>query len=218
MVSVRDDLLGMKRDVFAGESDTQVLTPAQRFRALLRRASIPIDTRVRYSTDENIGDVITSRSVFAASFPIRLTDFANLPQTCNAKIASIGVELVGEGLPANLRPTVSVLYDGTSELRSCQANIDQVVAALDPGTTNFGKITRFRTQGRSVTPVARVNGFADLANDNRGLEGLPLSSTYTLLIDPTIGDNRFVDWTQLEDIRLRIGYAYQDVFTSGECQ
>lgn len=218
-VSVRDHLLGLNREALTEiDGQSHPMAPAERFRALLRRGNIPISTRVRYTSDESIGDLIASRSVLAATFPIRLSDFANLPQTCNAKIASIGVQLIGDNLPSESLPTVSVLYDGTSELRSCQPHIDTIVGALDPGATNFGATTRFRVTGRSVTPVAGVGAYTPASTDNRGLEGLPLSSTYTLLIDPSKGDNRFVPWSQLEDIRLRITYAYQDVFPMGQCE
>ena len=221
-LSLRDDLLGIGFDLLegGGEAGTGigVVDATTRFRAVLRRGNVPIDTRVRYSSDERIGDLIASRPVLAATFALRLDDFANLPQTCNAKIASIGVQLVGEGLGDNVQPAVSVLYDGTSTLRSCQANIDAIVGGLDPGSTNFGRLTGFRTSGRSVTPVARVNDYGPVDSDNRGLEGLPLASTYTVLIDPTAGDNRFVTWERLEDIRLRVTYVYQDVFPMGQCE
>lgn len=219
-VSVRDHLLRMNHDVVVPTPNGEglILSPADRFLALLRRGNIPVNTQTRYTSDSRIGDLIANRSVMALTFPIRLTDFANLPQSCNAKIASVAVQLVGQHLDGAPLPTVSVLYDGTSELLSCQPNIDTLVAALDPGATKFGRVTRFRTQGRSVTPVARVNAYGPIGTENRGLEGLPLSSTYTLLIDPAMGDNRHIDWSRLEDIRLQFTYAYQDVFPTGQCQ
>lgn len=219
-VSVRDQFLRMDRAVnvsLEGEQE-RILAPAERFRALLARGNIPLNTQTRYTADERVGDLINNRKVLALSFPIRLTDFANLPQTCNAKVASVAVQLVGSGLNDSLLPVVSVLYDGTSELISCQPNIEELVGVLDPGATAFGLITRFRTAGRSVSPVARVNAYGPDDTDNRGLEGLPLSSNYTLLIDPAKGDNRSIDWDELEDIRLKITYAYQDVFPEDQCQ
>jgi len=214
-LSVRDDLLhgGFDMMTEAGEVDA-----AARFRAVLEKGNVPVDTQVRYSTDERIGDVIANRSVLAATFDLRLDDFANLPLTCNAKIASIDVQLVGEGLGKNVRPTVSVLYDGKSTMRSCQPNIQAIVGALDPGTTSFGPRTTFRTSGRSVSPVARIGSFGEPGTANRGLEGLPLASQYTILIDPAKGENRNVDWSRIEDVMLRLTYVYQDMFPVGQCE
>ncbi|HWV37389.1 MAG TPA: hypothetical protein VN033_02815 [Vulgatibacter sp.] len=214
-LSVRDDLLhgGFDMMTESGEVDA-----AARFRAVLEKGNVPVDTQVRYSTDERIGDVIANRSVLAATFDLRLDDFANLPLTCNAKIASIDVQLVGEGLGQNVRPTVSILYDGKSTMRSCQPNIQAIVGALGPGTTAFGPRTTFRTAGRSVSPVARIGSFGEPGTANRGLEGLPLASQYTILIDPAKGENRNVDWGRLEDVMLRLTYVYQDMFPDGQCE
>lgn len=216
-LSLRDDLL---RGGFAMRQaeDQGIIEPAQRFRAVLAKGNVPVDTQVRYSTDESIGDVIANRSVLAATFDLRLDDFANLALTCNAKIASIDVHLVGEGLGEHVRPTVSILYDGTSTMRSCQPNIAAIVGALDPGTTSFGPRTTFRTAGRSVSPVARIGEFGEPGTANRGLEGLPLASTYTVMIDPQKGENGKVDWSALDDVMLRLTYVYQDMFPAGQCE
>lgn len=209
-LSLRDDLLKVG-------FDTEKQTGVERFRDVLKRGNVPIDTQVRYSTDQRIGELLRARKVLAATFTLSLDDFANLAQTCNAKVASLDVQLVGEGL-GNARPTVSVLYDGTSTLRSCQPNIRDLVATLDPGTTSFGALTRFRTKGRSVSPVASINSFGLADSVNRGLEGLPLASTYTVLIDPEAGENRAVDWNALQDVKLKLTWAYQDLFPVGQCQ
>lgn len=217
-LSLRDDLLRVGFETSHPEGGDTTIDAATRFRAILEKGNVPVDTRVRYSTDERIGDVIASRNVLAASFDLRLDDFANLPLTCNAKVASIDVQLVGEGLGEHVRPTVSILYDGTSTMRSCQPNIREIVSALDPGTTSFGPLTTFRTMGRSVSPLAKIGGFGAADGGNRGLEGLPLASTYTVLIDPRAGENHFVDWNALEDIELRLTYVYQDMFPIGQCE
>lgn len=209
-LSLRDDLLQVG-------FDTEAATAAERFRAILARGNVPIDTQVRYSSDLRVGQLLTSHQVLAASFSLRLDQFANLPLSCNAKLASIDVQLVGDGLGRG-RPVVSILYDGTSTLRSCQPNIDAVVGQLDPGSTSFGSLTRLRTQGRSVSPLATINGFGAADSANRGLEGLPLASSYTVLIDPQAGENTGLDWSKLDDVRLKLTWAYQDVFPEGQCQ
>jgi hypothetical protein len=214
-LSLRDDLLSQG---FSTSTDGDInLDAGSRFRSIIAHGNVPVSTRIRYSTDERIGDVIGSRDVMAASFSLRLDDFANLPLTCNAKIASVDVQLVGEGL-GSARPTVSILYDGSSALRSCQPNIEAIVGGLEPGTTSFGPVTSLRTAGRSVSPLAGLNSFGLGDDANRGLEGLPLSSSYTILIDPTQGENAFIDWSRLDDIQLRLTYAYQDLFAEGQCE
>ena len=69
-----------------------------------------------------------------------------------------------------------------------------------------------------MSPVANLNTFGPDDSANRGLEGLPLASTYTVLIDPAAGENANLDWSKLEDIKLKLTWAYQDVFPEGQCQ
>ena len=85
---------------------------------------------------------------------------------------------------------------------------------------NFARkrLTTLRTAGRSVSPLANLNSFGAADSANRGLEGLPLASTYTVLIDPGVGENKNVQWKNLEDIKLKLTWAYQDVFPVGQCQ
>ncbi len=213
-VSVRDDLLGITRPIENFETG-ETLAPAQRFHAILEEARIPVDRRVRYRSDATVGDLLNRSGILATSFDIGMNEFANLATTCNAKISEVAVELVGENLGSAL-PTVSLLYDGTSRLRSCQPNIEALVSLIGPTATPFAEVTEFQTPGRSVSPVAGINEFP--VDSNTTLGGLPLSSQYTVLIDPLAGENRDVDWSALEDVRLRIKYTYQDLFPLGQCQ
>ncbi len=113
---------------------------------------------------------------------------------------------------------MSILYDGTSKLRSCQPNIRELVETIGADVTPFAEITRIRTVGRSVSPVAGVNALPAESSNNRSLGGLPLVSQYTVLIDPMAGENARIDWSKLEDLRLRVHYTYQDLFPAGQCQ
>jgi hypothetical protein len=213
-VSVRSDLLGIDRpiqDLVSGEA----LSPSQRFRELLAVGRIPIDKRVRYSTDATVGDLLNRSGILAVSFDIGMNEFANLETTCNAKIQNIAVELVGADLGSAL-PTVSLLYDGTSRLRSCQPDVETIAELIGPEATPFGEVTQFKTPGRSISPVAGINEFPSTGNESLG--GLPLASQYTLLVDQNVGENGSIDWDQLEDVKLRIEYGYQDLFPSGQCQ
>ena len=172
VLSVRDDLLKVG-------FDTEGLTAAERFRAILERGALPADTLIRYSSDTNVGQAIASGNAKAVGFTIDLSSFANLATTCNAKIDSVEIKLVGQDLnksgTGSLRPTVSFIYDGTSQLRSCQLNIDKLIAVLTPGSTNYGSVTRLKTEGRTVSPVAGVNEFttasATVDTANYGLQG-----------------------------------------------
>jgi hypothetical protein len=38
------------------------------------------------------------------------------------------------------------------------------------------------------------------------------------MIDPDAGENVEVNWTELEDVELKINYAYQDLFPEGQCE
>jgi len=215
-ISIRKDLL---RATFEEEDTVEAtkLAPAERFRQVLSQGYIPIDKRVRYTTDSTIGDLMRSTDrVLSGTFDVSLDHFANLAATCNAKVASLSVQLVGD--IGDARPTVTVLYDGTSRLRSCQPDIGSYVDLIGRDKTNFGEVTLLRTPGRSVSPVAGINEWLDDSSANISLDGLPLASQYTVLIDKELGENSQLDWTKLEDVLLRINYVYSDVFPAGQCQ
>ena len=211
-------ILGLDSEI-ADPEDGVVYGPAERLRATLARGAVPIDTRTRTRTDESVGQLLGNEDVWAATFGLELGRFANLASTCNAKIVSFDVQLVGEDLGA-ARPTVSILYDGTSALRSCQPGIQEYVDQFGPESTAFGPITTFKASSRSVSPVAGVGEFPSDAGGtgNLSLGGLPLASQYTLLIDRGVGENAGIDWGNLEDVLLRVNYAYQDVFPDGQCE
>ncbi len=224
IISVRQDLMGI---TFAVEdlATNEILEPETRFLEILKDGYVPIDKRVRYTTDATIGDLMKDDDrILSSTFGISLDDFANLASTCNAKIVSIGVQLIGELEDA--RPTVTVLYDGTSQLRSCQAGITEYVELIGETVTNFGEITMLRTPGRSISPLAGINTWRDEnevgTEDDEGvnvtLSGLPLSSQFTVLIDTKIGENATLTWDNLEDILLKVSYSYQDVFPTGQCE
>lgn len=213
-LSVRADLLNITQPIEDPVSQT-IMSPEATFQELLQKGYVPIDKRVRYTTDQSIGDLIsTTNGVLAVSFDIDLEDFANLEATCNAKITSIDIQMVGD--IGEGRPTVSILYDGTGKLRSCQPGIDAYVEQFGPNTTSFGAITLLRSKGRSISPVAGVNTFGE--NPNTTLGGLPLASQYTIMINKELGENAKFDWSKLQDIKLKLTYDYQDVFPVGQCE
>jgi hypothetical protein len=215
VVSLRRDLLGLN-DSVVDLVTSETVAPAERLRQTLQRGFVPISQRVRYTAGDTIGSLLSDRDVWSASFAVSLSNFANLASTCNAKVATVSVNLVGDDLGSG-RPVVTVLYDGTSQVFSCQPGIDAYVETFGSGASTFGTITAFQVAGRSVSPIAGVNAFPSADVANRTLEGLPLASRYTLLIDPALPANQDINWENLEDIELRFEYTYQDVFAVGAC-
>lgn len=216
VLSMRKDLMGLLH-ASTDPVTQKTLSPTERFQEILGFGFVPIDKRVRYSSDKNVGALLQHNpNILAGTFFIDLSDFSNLELTCNAKIASIALNLVGD--IGTGRPTVSVLYDGTSKLRSCQPGLEAYIDLHDANLTSFGTITQLRAQGRSMSPVAGVNQFLNLnGQDNHTLSGLPLASQYTVLINKEAGENSTFDWSKLEDIELKITYDYQDIFPHGQC-
>ncbi|MFG0275925.1 MAG: hypothetical protein ACF8QF_12805, partial [Phycisphaerales bacterium] len=214
-MSVRRDFLGFSESVIDPVTDEE-LAPADRFREVISQTYIPASKRIRYRTDATIGDLLAREDgVLTVTFDIDLSDFTNLASVCNAKVASVGIELVGD--IGQGHPTVGMLYDGTGRVRSCQPHIDELVQSIGAESTAFGEVTYFRTEGRSISPIAGINSLPSETDRNRSLVGLPLASQYTLFIDQTLGDNADLDWDKLEDVVLSIEYAYQDVFAEGQC-
>ena len=216
-LSLREDLLGLDGPTL-DPTNAQVFTPSERLRDIMTSGFVPISKRVRYRADSTVGDLVTRRQdVLSATFDVSLDDFANLQNTCNAKLTSLDVKLVGEGL-GDARPTVTILYDGVGQLTSCQPDLDAYVSQY-ARASSFGQTTYLRSAGRAISPVAGINAFpSDDGSVNQTLNGLPLASQYTVLIDTTAGENGDIDWTRLEDVELKMAYTYQDVFPVGQCE
>ncbi|MBI5546861.1 MAG: hypothetical protein HY901_23510, partial [Deltaproteobacteria bacterium] len=214
-LSLRDDLLGMGFDSQASGEST--LSASERFRAVLARAQTTPNRRVPYTAAETVGQRLDRGEVWAAGFSLSAESFANLSQSCNAKLESVALELIGEGLPAG-QPVVSLVYDGASQLRSCQPGLQMLVDTYGPGATAFAPVTSFKTAGRTVSPVAGVNAFGPQRTWNTTLQGLPVAGDYMLLIDRLHPSNVDYPWERLEDVRLQVRYTYQDVFPEGQCR
>lgn len=229
--SVRTDLVRMTDDLI-DPATGQIVPAGVRFQQMLRRGAVPIDRRVRYSADSNIGSLLAeNRGILSASFNLPLDSFTNLAQTCNAKLLRLEVQLQGDLGPTTATPTVTVLYDGMSTMRSCQSDILSYVAnfGVDPETmrplTNFSSVTQFHADGRSASLVANrcnptVAGECTAnwsGNNSSTFSGLPIASQYTVFIDPTIGRNSEFNWANLQDITLRVQYNFQDPYTTSAC-
>jgi len=214
-LSLRDDLLGLGESLTDPVTGT-ILSPAQRLRSVLAAANIPVDRRVRYRADGTIGEGLAAENLLAVGFAINLEDFANLQAVCNARLSNFAIELVGEIGPGS--PVVTLVYDGTSYVRSCQPDIEQIVSALGAETTAFGEVSHFRSPGRAASPVAGVNAPPSEQSRSVSFSGLPLASQYAILIDRTLGDNATLNWDALEDVVISVEYGYQDLFSANVCQ
>lgn len=219
-VSLRDDILQM--GFTAVDADTQLpRRSGERFRDLLTRAETPVERQTRLSSDETIGARLDRGNVLAVNFEISAESFANLELTCNAKLSSVAVQLVGDGLgpdAGTAQPVVTMVYGGSGEMRSCQPGIAEYVQQFGPGATAFGPVSAFRTPSRAVSPIAGVGTYGPAQTWNATLEGLPFASDYTVLIDLEHPSNEEINWEALEDIRLQLRYTYQDVFPEGQCE
>ena len=214
-LSLRDDLLGLGESLTDPVTGT-VLSPAQRLRSVLVAANIPVDRRVRYRSDGTVGEGLAAENLLAVGFAINLEDFANLQAVCNARFSSFAIELVGDIGPGS--PVVTLVYDGTSYVRSCQPDIAQIVSELGAEATAFGEVSHFRSPGRAASPVAGVNALPSEQSRSVSFSGLPLASRYAILIDKTVGDNATLNWDALEDIVISVEYGYQDLFPANVCQ
>jgi hypothetical protein len=217
-ISLRDDIMGL-RDSQTDTTTTPstVLTPGARFWNTAQNTALPTNTEMRYSASQTVERGTSgNRDLFVVNFKLSQALFANLSHTCNAKIDGIGVRLVGRDL-GNAQPMVTILYGGASSMYSCQPGIDSYVRTFAQGNTAYGSNSSFITEARAISPVA---GISKMGTPNRTLAGMPLSSDYTLIIDPTLpGQARpLVEWFKLDDVQLEISYTYQDLFgADSEC-
>jgi hypothetical protein len=199
-------------------TDYKDMTRGERFRLVMKNGNIPISSLTRYTVDTTVRDLMSSgRELHSGTFALNINDYANLAATCNARIESIAIQLVGENLMKegdHVLPTMTLFYDGQTQLASCQPNIETLVETLGP-KTSYGKYSTFIVTPTKISPTAGINTFGEA---NMHLAGNPLSTTYTILIDTEIGENAKIDWDKLEDIKLELTYTYQDLFAStSEC-
>jgi hypothetical protein len=215
-VSLRDDILGLRdSQIDTSTTPSTVLTPGLRFWRLAQNSSLPANTEMRYSASQTVErGTAGNGDLFVVNFQLSQAAFANLSHTCNAKVAGIGVRLVGENL-GDAQPMATILYGGASSMYSCQPGVDSYVRTFAQGNTAYGSNSSFITEARAISPVA---GISKMGTPNLTLAGMPLSSDYTLIIDPRLPANQGVNWNKLDDVELEISYTYQDLFgADSEC-
>ena len=202
--------------------DYEEMTMPQRFRAVMSYGDLPVDALTRYTADSNVKKLISQGNLMAGTFQIDKNTF-NIGANCNAKIKSFAVRVEGENLSNGnaVYPNVTIFYNGASTLTSCQPNMDDVVKPLG-GRTRFGTYTSFSIPTEKMTPNASVGKYIQITDDtkfsaedfreeNHAFDGLPIMTSYTVLIDPTMGDNSKINWDNVEDIKLKIIYSYDNL-------
>ncbi len=209
------------------------LINAKRLQTSMLAGNLPVNSQIRYTADTKIGDKLVKGRYASASFTID-TSFANVANSCNAKIDDIQVRFVSlDGKPlrtdANYKPTISLIYGGQSQLLSCQPSIDAIVASI--GSTSYGKLSTFSTtpfadglvaavydvpQGQkyTLTEDASFEG----ASVYRGLKGYPLMATYTLVFDFDEGENQKLNWNNIADIEIQFKYTTGTLNSNTQCQ
>ena len=188
----------------------------ERFRQALVEGNVPVNSLTRYTVDTDVRTLLKrSKDLRSSTFEVAIASFSNLAATCNAKIDSIAVKLVGENLIKEgkgdvLSPTITLFYNGQSQLISCQPNIESLTAIYG-AKTSYGKYSTFITDSNKISPKSGLNSFGE---KNNHLKGLPLATTYTVLIDTALSENVNVNWDNVEDVIIQFNYTYQDLFTS----
>ena len=202
-------------------ADYNGITPADRFHYALQTSELPISTQTRYIVGSKFSDKLIAGSYFNGTFNIS-SSFANIGNTCNAKIDKIQVRFVSKP-GTKIREsgdsiaTVSLIYGGQGQLLSCHDKIEAIASSIGPRTT-YGEYSTFNTKpfsdGINVSlfdadenyKLTQDVQFNDVSV-HTGLKGYPLMGTYTVLFDPSMGENKGINWNNVADIELRITYT-----------
>ena len=198
----------------------EVVPASVAFRSALGRGDVAVGRRVRLGSMLFGADLWSLPSLWAGTIDIDIERFPNLATSCNARLYSVDLAVVGD-VGEEVRPTVQMVHSGASELRSCQPDLRDYLDSVGPDATSFDLVTRFEAQPRVVGPLSDVGEFAsppDLESGNETLRGLPFAAEYVVLIDRALGDNQDVRWSELEDVLVRFNFTYQDPFPRSECR
>ncbi|MBQ8036510.1 MAG: hypothetical protein IJ268_05895, partial [Proteobacteria bacterium] len=202
------------REMMGITQDVPGMTMAERFQSVIAKGNIPINSLTRYTVEKKVRDIVNKGlDLRSGTFAVTIDKSMNLATTCNAKIDSIAVQIVGdniikEGAGSNVHPTITVFYDGQTQVVSCQPNIEPLVATLGP-KTSYGKYSSFVVEPTKISPIA---GIGEYGETNISLAGKPFATSYTVLIDTQVSENSKIDWDKVEDIKLQVKYTYHDLY------
>ena len=206
--------------------DYSEMTVSERFRAVMSKADLPVDSLTRYTADTNVKQLLRQGNLMAGTFQIDTSSF-NIGANCNAKIKTIAVRIEGDNLNKSegaVYPNITVFYNGAATLTSCQPNMDAVVTPLG-GRTKFGTQSMFSIPTEKMSPNSGLGSYTKLTSDtkfeendfgepNYTFDGLPIMTSYTVLIDPNMNDNTKINWDNIDDIKLKIKYSYDSLKNS----
>ena len=202
------------REMMGITQDFASMSMGERFQSVIAKGNIPINSLTRYTVDSTVRDLVKKGlDLRSGTFAVTIDKSMNLATTCNAKIDSIAVQIVGEniikeGAGENVHPTITVFYDGQTQLVSCQPNIAALVSTIGD-KTSYGKYSTFTIEPTKISPNAGIN---DYGEPNVSLAGKPFATSYTVLIDTQVSENSKIDWDKVEDIKLQVKYTYYDLF------
>ena len=219
--TVDDDhaIIVSMREMLGITSDFKKMTMQQRFHYVLSNGNVPIKTLTRYTVDATGSQLLNSgHKLKSGTFALTIPAFANLEATCNAKIAGFAFKLVGENLirdnaGTQVHPTITMFYSGKATLASCQPDIKNIASTLG-NVTAYGTYTTFDVEQSKISPNIGIN---EWGNNDASLADYPLASTYTVLIDPEIGENSKINWDNVEDIQIKVLYTYENVRSTNSC-
>ena len=213
-------LIVSTREMLGITADFASMSATERFHYAISTGNVPVKALTRYTAEKEGKELLTSgHDLRSATFAFTIRDFANLQATCNAKISKFSFMLVGDnllkdGAGTQVHPTITMFYNGKSTLVSCQTDIEETAESLGYRTA-YDKYTTFNIDQSKISPNLGINAWG---NPDGSLESYPLASSYTILIDPTIGENPKIEWDNVEDIQIKVMYTYENVRSGNKCK
>ncbi len=189
----------------------------------INSSNLPADAKIRYASIGDLTKSLANGSAFSGTFALTPT-FANISNSCNAKIKEIQVRFVSmEGKTiresADTTPYITLIYGGQSQLLSCHAQIEAITKSVGC-RTSFGKYSTFNSEpfadGINAGVYEVPEGTSYKISDSTvftgvtkymGLKSYPLMASYTVAIDPEKGENKYINWNNIADIELQITYT-----------
>ncbi len=193
-----------------------------RLQEMMSIGTIPVSSQIRYSVAGSVGKVLKG-DYYSGTFT--LTDkFANISNSCNAKIDEIKVRMVSKSgreivSSGDYNPMISIFYGGQSQLLSCHEKIDAIVASIG-SRTSYGRYSTFVSKPFAdglVASIYEVPKDTEYAMNDKtefvggtsytDMRGYPLMATYSIVFDPNAGENSRIEWDNVADIEIQFKYT-----------
>ncbi len=213
--------ISLRKRMNIADASVDGLTAAERFHQMLAKGALPVNAQARYTTAGTLGEKLKG-GFYSGSFSLT-SNFANIADSCNAKIDEIRVRFIsipGKKIRSNdVTPSISLFYGGQGQLLSCHSKIEAIVSSIG-SRTSFGKYSTFTGKpfadgiNAGIYDVGKYENYKlsdDVEFSNvtaySGLQGYPLMATYTIVFDPQEGENSKIIWDNVADIELQIKYT-----------